>query len=154
MPVYPHAGGLGVVGIGSDAAGVNTDNPGSGTLIFGHELVHDYDVKHTNTGDSCGSSDSTTDYPYASSSIQEYGFNTITGKIYDPATTHDLMSYCPAGGSKQGWISPFTWNRMFNKLSPPALALAAAPSATYTSTLVVKRQCWIPARSAPARQAC
>ena len=127
MPVYPHAGGLGVVGIGSDAAGTDTDNPGSGTLIFGHELVHDYNVLHTNTGDSCGSSDGNADFPYASSSIQEFGFNPITGKIYDPATTHDLMSYCPSGGSKQGWISPFTWNKMFNKLSASALATAAAP---------------------------
>jgi hypothetical protein len=135
--VYPHAGGLGVVGIGSDAAGTDTDNPGSGTLIFGHELVHDYNVLHTNTGDSCGSSDSNADFPYASSSIQEFGFNPITGKIYDPANTHDLMSYCPSGGSKQGWISPFTWNKMFNKLSASALATAAAPTASYTSTLVV-----------------
>ncbi len=70
MPVYPHAGGLGVVGIGSDAAGTDTDNPGSGTLIFGHELVHDYNVLHTNTGDSCGSSDGNADFPYASSSIR------------------------------------------------------------------------------------
>jgi hypothetical protein len=137
MPVYPHAGGLGVVGIGSDAAGTDTDNPGSGTLIFGHELVHDYNVLHTNTGDSCGSSDGNADFPYASSSIQEFGFNPITGKIYDPATTHDLMSYCPSGGSKQGWISPFTWNKMFNKLSASALATNAAPTATYSSTLVI-----------------
>jgi uncharacterized repeat protein (TIGR01451 family) len=137
MPVYPHAGGLGVVGIGSDAPGTNTDNPGRGTLIFGHELVHDYNVLHTNTGDSCGSSDGNADFPYASSSIQEFGFNPITGKIYDPASTHDLMSYCPAGGSKQGWISPFTWNRMFNKLSASALATNAAPTATYSSTLVI-----------------
>jgi uncharacterized repeat protein (TIGR01451 family) len=136
MPIYPHAGGLGIVGIGSDAAGTDTDNPGSGTLIFGHELVHDYNVLHTNTGDSCGSSDGNADFPYASSSIQEFGFNPITGKIYDPATTHDLMSYCPSGGSKQGWIAPFTWSKMFNKLAPTALAAAAAPSASYTSTLV------------------
>jgi uncharacterized repeat protein (TIGR01451 family) len=136
MPIYPHAGGLGVVGIGSDAAGTDTDNPGSGTLIFGHELTHDYNVLHTNTSDSCGSSDDNADFPYASSSIQEFGFNPITGKIYDPASTHDLMSYCPSGGSKQGWISPFTWNKMYNKLAPTALAAAAAPTATYTSTLV------------------
>ena len=49
MPVYPHAGGYRVVGIGSDAAGTSTDNPGSGALIFGHELVHDYNVLHTDT---------------------------------------------------------------------------------------------------------
>ena len=103
MPIYPHAGGLGTVGIGTDRTsdGSNTtDSPGGGALIFGHELVHDYDVLHTNTADACGSSDSGSDFPYSSSSIQEYGFNPITGQIYDPATTHDLMSYCPAGGSK------------------------------------------------------
>jgi len=118
MPVYPHAGGIGVVGIGSDAPGTNTDNPGSGALIFGHELVHDYNVYHTNTGDACGSNDSNSDFPYGSSGIQEVGFNPMTGKIYNPSLTHDLMSYCPSGGSKQGWIAPFTWNKMFNDLNP------------------------------------
>jgi uncharacterized repeat protein (TIGR01451 family) len=137
MPVYPHAGGLGIVGIGSDAAGADTDNPGSGALIFGHELTHDHNILHTNTADSCGSSDGNADFPYSSSSIQEFGFNPITGKIYDPANTHDLMSYCPSGGSKQGWISPFTWNKMFNNLSASALATAAAPAASYSSTLVI-----------------
>jgi len=118
MPVYPHAGGYGVVGIGSDQPGTSTDNPGSGALIFGHELVHDYDIYHTDTGaDDCGSNDSSSNFPYSTSSIQEFGFNPITSKIYDPADTHDLMSYCPSGGSKLGWISPFTWNSMFNNLS-------------------------------------
>ena len=60
------------------------------------------------------------------SSIQEFGFNPITGKIYDPAATHDLMSYCPAGGSRQGWISPFTWNKMFSGLATTALNAAAS----------------------------
>jgi hypothetical protein len=120
MPIYPHAGGLGVVGIGTDRTSDgsnNTDAPGGGTLIMGHELVHDYNLMHTDTGgDDCGSDDGNSDFPYATSSIQEVGFNPLTAKIYDPSTTHDLMSYCPAGGSKQGWVSPFTWNRMSTKL--------------------------------------
>ena len=124
MPIYPHAGGLGVVGIGSDAPGTSTDNPGSGALIFGHELTHDYNVFHTNTPDACGSYDGNTDFPYANSSIQSFGINTLTGKIYNPSLTHDLMSYCPSGGSKQGWISPFTWNKMDLDLR----TLAAAPA--------------------------
>jgi hypothetical protein len=113
MPIYPHAGGLGVVGIGSDAAGSSVDSPGSGALIMGHELTHDYNVYHTNTADACGSNDGNSDFPYSSSSIQEFGYNPDTGKVYTPSTTHDLMSYCPSGSSKQGWISPFTWNKMF-----------------------------------------
>ncbi len=114
MPVYPHAGGFGVVGIGSDNPGTSTDNPGSGALIFGHELVHDYNVYHTDTPDSCGSNDTNSDFPYGTSSIQEVGLNPFTAKIYNPSNTHDLMSYCPSGGSKLGWIAPFTWNKLFN----------------------------------------
>jgi len=132
MPVYPHAGGLGIVGIGTDRPGTSTDNPGGGALIFGHELTHDYNLLHTNTGDSCGSADGDSNFPYGSSSIQEYGFNPITGKIYNPATTHDLMSYCPAFGSKEGWIAPFTWLQMFNKLSPSVVAAAEAGAASET----------------------
>ncbi len=125
MPVYPHAGGLGIVGIGTDRPGTSTDNPGGGALIFGHELIHDYNVLHTDTADSCGSSDDNSTFPYGSSSIQEFGFNPITGRIYNPADTHDVMSYCPAGGSKNGWVSPFTWSTMFNRLAPSISAYSA-----------------------------
>lgn len=127
MPVYPHAGGYGVVAIGNDSPGVSTDNPGSGAFIFAHELVHDYNFKHTDTPDACGSSDDTSPWPYANSSIQEFGFNPFTGKVYDPATTHDVLSYCPANGTKQGWMAPFTWQGMFNKLSPSYLAQTPNP---------------------------
>jgi uncharacterized repeat protein (TIGR01451 family) len=130
MPVYPHAGGLGVVGIGTDRPGTSSDNPGGGALIFGHELVHDYDVKHTDTADSCGSDDDSSAWPYAGSSIQEFGFNPITGKVYNPASTHDIMSYCPAGGSKEGWIAPYTWSYMFNKLNASAVSELAQTADT------------------------
>ena len=121
MPVYPHAGGLGVVGIGTDRPGTSTDNPGGGALIMVHELLHDYDIKHTDTGgDDCGSNDSSSAFPYNTSSIQEFGFNPITGKIYDPSSTHDVMSYCPAGGSREGWVSPYTWNYMHNRITAQA----------------------------------
>ncbi|RLT37853.1 MAG: hypothetical protein DWI57_13080 [Chloroflexi bacterium] len=131
MPVYPHAGGYGVVGIGTDRVGgsPSTDNPGGGTLIFGHELVHDYDEMHTNTADGCGSNDGNSAFPYGSSSIQEFGFNPATQKVYNPATTHDLMSYCPAGGSREGWISPYTWTQMFNDLATSAATAAEANGA-------------------------
>lgn len=131
MPVYPHAGGLGVVGIGTDRVGASpsTDNPGRGTLIFGHELVHDYDEMHTNTADGCGSADGNSNFPYNSASIQEFGFNPATQKVYNPNNTHDLMSYCPAGGSREGWISPYTWTQMFNKLATTSAEAAEASGA-------------------------
>ncbi len=127
MPVYPHAGGLGVVGIGTDRPGTSTDDPGGGALIFAHELLHDYNLKHTDTGaDDCGSNDSSSNFPYSTSSIQEYGFNPITAKIYNPSNTHDAMSYCPASGSKEGWISPYTWSYMSGKLDAAGAGSATA----------------------------
>jgi hypothetical protein len=116
MPMYPHAGGLGVVAIGTDVPGSSVDNPDRGAIVFGHELCHTYDVQHTDTGgDDCGANDSSSDFPYATSSIQEFGFNPVTSFVYHPSSTHDLMSYCPPG-SKLGWISPFHWNKMYNSL--------------------------------------
>ena len=130
MPRYPHAGGLGVVGIGTDSTPDNPtlNAPGRGAYIFGHELIHNYDVMHTDTGaDDCGSNDSNSNFPYADSSIQEFGFDPVTSKVYDPANTHDVMSYCPSGGSKEGWLSPFTWQALFNRFAPAArLARVAA----------------------------
>jgi hypothetical protein len=128
MPVYPHAGGLGVVGIGTDnsSGSPSVDSPSSGATIFGHELTHDYDVYHTNTGgDDCGSNDGNSDFPYNNSSIQEFGYNPDTGMIYDPANTHDVMSYCPPG-SKAAWIAPFTWNKMFGFFSPSVVGTSVA----------------------------
>jgi len=126
MPMYPHAGGLGVVAIGTDVPGTSVDNPARGAVVFGHELCHTYNVQHTDTGaDDCGANDSSSDFPYANSSIQEFGFNPVTSTVYNPSNTHDLMSYCPPG-SKLGWISPFHWNKMYNalpasKMSPKTL---------------------------------
>jgi len=146
MPVYPHAGGLGVVGIGTDRPGTGSDTPGGGALIFGHELIHNYDVRHTNTADSCGSSDDSSPWPYSGSSIQEYGFNPVTGKVYDPALTHDVMSYCPAGGSKEGWIAPYTWSYMFNRLR--ASSKAAEPAQVADAVLAVNLTVSNPERGA------
>jgi hypothetical protein len=118
MPMYPHAGGLGVVAIGGDEPGTSTDDPERGAIVFGHEISHDYDVQHTDTGgDDCGANDPSSDFPYGTSSIQEFGFNPITNKVYHPNTTHDLMSYCPPDW-KEGWISPFHWTKLFNALAP------------------------------------
>jgi len=126
MPVYPHAGGLGVVGIGTDRPGSSTDSPGRGALIFVHELLHDYDLKHTDTGvDDCGSDDDSSNFPYSTSGIQEFGYNPSTGNIYGPANTHDVMSYCPAGGSKQGWMSPYTWEYMSSKIDAAQVQASA-----------------------------
>ena len=134
MPIYPHAGGLGVVGIGSDSSSGSFQD--RGTDIFAHELIHDFDVFHTNTADGCNSDDDGSDFPYLSSSIQDVGMDPVSGRIYNPANAHDLMSYCPAGGSTEGWISPFTWDKIWDEFTPSGGA-ASITSGDQGSQLVV-----------------
>ncbi len=116
MPTYPHAGGWGVVAIGPDTPGSTVDVPGKGAYSFAKALLHNHDLKNPNTVDACGAADASSDWPYSSASIGEFGFNPDTGVIYDPGDTHDVLSNCPAGGSKRGWVSPHTWERMSNVL--------------------------------------
>ncbi len=51
--------------------------------------------------------------PYPRSSIGEFGFDvfSFTPRVYDPASTYDLMSYC-----WPGWVSPYTYQAIFKKL--------------------------------------
>jgi hypothetical protein len=135
MPIYPHAGGLGVVGIGSDSSS-GPFSPTRGATIFAHEVTHDLDVLHTNTADGCSSNDSGADFPYASSNIQDVGFDPIDGTVYDPANTHDVMSYCPVG-TKNGWVSPFTWEKVWPEIAPSEVSGAAAEQAEAQRFLVV-----------------
>lgn len=132
MPVYPHAGGLGIVGFGVDTPGSGIDAPGAGETVFGHEVAHDYNLLHPSTADSCGSQDNDTDWPYSNAKIQEFGVNPLTSKLYDPASTYDVMSYCPP--ALPGWISPFHWNKLHQSFTsgtgqPSAAAVTPAAAA-------------------------
>lgn len=124
MPRYPHAGGLVVVGISTSGDGRSVDEPGSGSYLFAHEILHTYDLQHTNTPDGCGSDDPETEWPYPDSSIQEVGFNPDTGWVYTPDRYDDVLSYCFAR-----WISPYTWIYMFRQLAPSLARMDTVPMA-------------------------
>lgn len=55
------------------------------------------------------------DYPrysgYDSDSIGEYGFNTNSGSVRDPAIYHDFMGY-----SGYRWISPYTYKALMSRI--------------------------------------
>ena len=110
-------GGNGVATVGDDNPnGSNSmDNPGFGAHNFVHEVSHNTGMRHVGIPkDPCGSEDSGTDWPYSNQRIQEFGYDPDTGKIYNPASSGDIMSYCYGPGSN-AWISPFHWNQQFTK---------------------------------------
>ncbi|HET8944066.1 MAG TPA: hypothetical protein VFO59_04730, partial [Dehalococcoidia bacterium] len=109
-------GGFGVASVGDDNPnGNNTmDNPGFGAHNFVHEVSHNTGMRHIGQPkDPCGSEDSGTDWPYSNYRIQEFGYDPDTGKIYNPSSSGDIMSYCYGPGTN-AWISPFHWTQQFN----------------------------------------
>lgn len=123
-------GGLGVASVGDDSPnGNNTmDNPGFGPQNFVHEVSHNSGMRHVGAVDPCGSYDPGTDWPYSNQLIQEFGYDPDTGKIYNPSSSSDFMSYC-YGPNTNAWISPFHWDQQFGvEGSGSASVLVKAPS--------------------------
>jgi hypothetical protein len=83
---------------------------------FAHEVLHHFGSPQHAPG--CGAPNVNPSFPTYSmlpqASIGEVGFDLRWLRTYDPATVSDLMSYC---GPK--WISPYTYQRAFNALTPP-----------------------------------
>jgi hypothetical protein len=100
MPV--NVPGCGDEGLGAGAVGDQT--------TFLHEIGHAYDFEHT----PCGAVGSRVDNnypeyePYPRTSIGEFGLDMRNGQVFDPQTTFDYMSYCPA----PQWISLYQHQRL------------------------------------------
>ena len=133
-PMY--IGGIAKAALGTDKPGTSIDDPGYGAVNFAHEVTHNREVKHTATGATCQGNDSSDsssatdpDWPYANASIQEFGYNPDTGKIFDPDDSNDVMSYC-YGGDKtdNAWISPFHWQKLFDSFDTSSLSQPGAIS--------------------------
>ena len=61
----------------------------------------------------CGGPNQDPNYPtydnYPSGSIGEFGFNTVTSAVFNPAVAYDFMSYC-----SPVWVSPYMYRRLFS----------------------------------------
>ncbi len=85
-------------------------------LILAHELSHNLGLRHPSTSDSCGSSDGSTDWPYAGHTINEYGYDPMAGRLHVPSIRWDLMAYC---GLSELWISDFHYNKLIRGMLQP-----------------------------------
>ncbi|HTS50288.1 MAG TPA: choice-of-anchor D domain-containing protein [Bryobacteraceae bacterium] len=77
-------------------------------VTLAHEISHNLGLRHTNTPDSGGAQDPDTCYPYASSSIQNAGFDSadvIFTPVLTPPLLFDLMSY-----QTWQWVTPYTYD--------------------------------------------
>lgn len=102
------------------------------TLV--HEVGHNLGLRHTNQSDGCKAKDSSTDWPYMDSTIQEVGFD-VQEKQVKVQSKKSLMSYCSPPGSNI-WISPFTYKKLAEGGFQPQRV--ATPSGTTSQYLVVK----------------
>ena len=80
-----------------------------------HEIAHNFGNHHPAKpykagGAACGGADASTDWPYATSQVQQPGWDADTGKL-TLSSYAELMSYCQFLDTPR-WISKFTFNRL------------------------------------------
>lgn len=93
-------------------AGQSFQDPIDLQMTLAHEIGHNLGLRHTNTADSCGAVDPSTPWPYATGTIQNFGFD-VANQAVVPNTKFDVITYDSPPASNI-WISPFTYNQLFN----------------------------------------
>lgn len=128
-------GSVGGCGGGGGAVGRNGRE---GTAA--HELGHALGRQHApcdNVTRCATPADTDSSYPvysgYDSDSIGEYGVNTGSGAVQDPAVAHDIMGY-----SSNKWISPYTYKALMSRV-PDTFGAAAGAAAASESGLPQRR---------------
>ncbi len=86
-------------------------------MIMAHEINHNWGPdgswgNHISFPD-CEAPGPDPDWPYPDATIQEFGFNTQTMTVVDDDAA-DVASYC----GPPDWISPYRWQKVFNRLLP------------------------------------
>lgn len=107
--------GLGNIGGSGDAysraaigLGFNYDGGSVAFETAVHEIGHTHGRYHSPCGGAAGTDPK---YPYAGAKIGVWGYNIITGKLYDPNANTDVMGYC-----QPIWISDFTWKGIYQRV--------------------------------------
>jgi hypothetical protein len=73
-----------------------------------HELGHNHGRNHAPCGNVAGPDGN---YPYSGGALGSWGYNLITGALYNPSTHTDMMGYC-----NPTWISDYNFEKIFNRV--------------------------------------
>jgi hypothetical protein len=111
----------GVIGCGG--GGVALGYVGDGPTMA-QEIGHAFGRAHAPCGNPGGPDPNYPTYDmFPSGSIGEFGFDTLTSQVFNPATTFDFMSYCGPV-----WVSPYTYTGLKSGItSAPAAAHPERP---------------------------
>lgn len=129
-PLEAHGAG-GLAGQGPTMGGLRTAGTGVGlgrspnnAGIFAHELGHMHGLDHAPCG-AAGAPDPA--FPYEDGGIGVWGYDLLSGALFDPAEYADLMGYC-----NDNWISDFHYDLIAGRaaeLNELALMSFAEPQA-------------------------
>jgi hypothetical protein len=107
----------GVIGCGGGGVAIAYNGGGS---VLAQEIGHAFGRAHAPCGNPGGPDPNYPTYDsYPSGSIGEFGVDSASSQIFDPATTFDFMSYCGPV-----WTSPYTYIGLKG-------AIAASPAAAH-----------------------
>jgi hypothetical protein len=110
----------GVSGCGGSGVAIAYIGGGS---VFAQEIGHAFGRAHAPCGNPGGPDPNYPTYnSYPSASIGEFGVDTSTMQIFNPASTYDFMSYCGPV-----WVSPYTYVGLENSIVSGLGGAAAHP---------------------------
>ncbi len=121
-PLSPGIGGIGYIGYPA-AVSIQHDE------TIAHETGHNLSLPHNPCSGQEGNPDP--NYPYAGGKIGTWGYDIVTGALYDPNVYVDLMTYC-----SPEWVSDYSFNNVLDYRSGgfgwEAEAEGLAPAGTGT----------------------
>lgn len=118
--------GSGIAGIGYVGQEAATGRDDSMDTIT-HELGHNMGRNHAPCGGVAGADQN---YPYAGAKIGSWGYDSASGKLVNPNSNFDLMSYCDPA-----WVSDYNYKAVQTFLEAQASVTGAA--APYETALLI-----------------
>lgn len=89
-------------------AGIGIGFNGGGEDVFVHEIGHTLGRPHSPCGGAAGTDPN---YPYSQGAIGSWGYDILTGQLFQPDARADFMGYC-----NPSWVSDYTYSRLFDRL--------------------------------------